>query len=171
MQHLHWQKTQEPCLIRTVAFSVLLLEVTKKSHTSEMSERSSSMLYCLLFTLLVILDSLKSKCCWCEKLKLLSALPRVLLNSLSGFPTLFNTNCVTWICPCLSLQELFKACSFCPSHLQEIVTVKTLATINVDINPAKVADPQAQLAWIYWLWAESRMLLGPVCFLHLLLPV
>jgi len=27
--------------------------------------------------------------------------------------------------------------------------VKTPAAINVDINPAKVADPQAQLAWIY----------------------
>lgn len=68
----------------------------------------------------------------------------------SCFPSPFlNTNHMTKSLPFLSYKSCLKACNSHPRSLQERVSVKTVATINGDINPTKVLDLQAQLAWIY----------------------
>lgn len=90
----------------------------------------------------------------------------------SCFPSPFlNTNHMTRMLPCLSYRNCLKACNSHPCNLQERVTVKAVATINGDINPTEVADLHAQLAWIYWPWADSKMPLGSLFFICLLLPM
>lgn len=68
----------------------------------------------------------------------------------SCFPSPFlSANHMTRILPFLSYRYCLKACNSRPCSLWERVAVKTVATINGDINPTKVADLQAQPAWIY----------------------